>query len=115
MLRLPPIQLCGLTQPQPLYYVCIALLQSQRDRRTQEAAQAAQAGVRRAHRRAVQANVARGGKPFYLKRGDEKRLQLLGKFRELRDKGKVEAALRAKRKRNQARDQRNMPGRRSEA
>ena len=92
-----------------------ALLQSQKDRLKQNATDVERAKRKREHRQAVKEVVAKGGKPYYLKSSDEKRLELLDKFKKLREQGRVEGALKSKRKRNQARDGRNMPGRRGES
>ncbi|KAM3930720.1 ribosomal RNA processing protein 36 homolog [Leptodactylus fuscus] len=50
-----------------------------------------------------------GKKPFYLKKGDVRKLELADKYQELKKKGKVENFLSKKRKRNSVKDRRRLP------
>ncbi|XP_071996021.1 ribosomal RNA processing protein 36 homolog [Engystomops pustulosus] len=50
-----------------------------------------------------------GKKPFYLKKGDVRKLELADKYLELKKKGKVESFLSKKRKRNATKDRRRLP------
>ncbi|KAG9472827.1 hypothetical protein GDO78_016756 [Eleutherodactylus coqui] len=50
-----------------------------------------------------------GKKPFYLKKGDFRKLELADKYQELKKKGKVEKFLSKKRKRNSVKDRRRLP------
>ncbi|KAG8430292.1 hypothetical protein GDO86_018042, partial [Hymenochirus boettgeri] len=50
-----------------------------------------------------------GKKPFYLKRGDLRKLELAEKYQELKKRGKLENFLSKKRKRNSHKDRRKLP------
>ncbi|XP_075704623.1 ribosomal RNA processing protein 36 homolog [Rhinoderma darwinii] len=54
-----------------------------------------------------------GKRPFYLKKGDARKLELAQKFQELKKKGKVENFLNKKRKRNSIKDRRRLPSQQS--
>jgi ribosomal RNA-processing protein 36 len=51
-----------------------------------------------------------GKQPFYLKKSEQRRLELLAKYEELKAGGKLEAYLAKRRKRNAAKDHRHLPG-----
>ncbi|RXN06566.1 amine sulfotransferase-like protein [Labeo rohita] len=53
--------------------------------------------------------VGQGHKPFYLKKSDQKKLELAEKFSELKKSGKLENFLSKKRKRNATKDRRKLP------
>ncbi|XP_075454954.1 ribosomal RNA processing protein 36 homolog isoform X2 [Ascaphus truei] len=50
-----------------------------------------------------------GKKPFYLKRGDLRKLELADKYQELKKRGKLEHFLSKKRKRNSTKDRKKLP------
>ncbi|XP_044146729.1 ribosomal RNA processing protein 36 homolog [Bufo gargarizans] len=50
-----------------------------------------------------------GKRPFYLKKGDFRKLELADKYQELKKKGKVDNFLSKKRKRNSIKDRRRLP------
>ncbi|XP_063774806.1 ribosomal RNA processing protein 36 homolog isoform X2 [Pseudophryne corroboree] len=50
-----------------------------------------------------------GKKPFYLKKGDIRKMELADKYQELKKKGKLEHFLSKKRKRNSNKDRRRLP------
>ena len=56
--------------------------------------------------------VKMGKKPFYLKKGDEKKLELVEKYEELKKSGKLEKVLEKKRKHNASKVHKFLPNRR---
>ncbi|GBG72641.1 hypothetical protein CBR_g12215 [Chara braunii] len=56
--------------------------------------------------------IKQGKKPFFLKKSEEKKIELMGKFEELKEKGNLDAYITKKRKKNAAKDRRFMPYRR---
>ncbi|XP_041839034.1 ribosomal RNA processing protein 36 homolog [Melanotaenia boesemani] len=50
-----------------------------------------------------------GGRPFFLKKSEKRKLQLVEKFQELKKSGKLENFLSKKRKRNAVKDRRKLP------
>ncbi|CAN2391909.1 ribosomal RNA processing, partial [Pristimantis euphronides] len=64
-----------------------------------------QAAFKRQQRERAQ----QGKKPFYLKKGDIRKLELADRYQELKKKGKVESFLSKKRKRNSMKDRRRLP------
>lgn len=62
------------------------------------------------------AAVSGGKSPFFLKAADKKRLALLAKYQELKERGKLDKFLEKRRKKNAAKDHRYLPsGRRQQA
>ena len=55
------------------------------------------------------AAVDAGKKPFYLKKQDKRKLELIDKFSELKESGKLERALAKKRRKNAQKDHRFAP------
>ncbi|XP_067834126.1 ribosomal RNA processing protein 36 homolog [Heptranchias perlo] len=53
--------------------------------------------------------VHQGSRPFFLKKSEQRRLELAEKYRELKRVGKLESFLGKKRKRNATKDRRHMP------
>ena len=53
--------------------------------------------------------VRSGKRPFYLKKSEQRRLELLAKYQELQAAGKLDAFLEKRRKRNAAKDHRYLP------
>lgn len=62
-----------------------------------------------AFKRQQRERAQQGKKPFYLKKGDVRKLELADKYQELKKKGKVENFLSKKRKRNAVKDRRRLP------
>ncbi|KAI5620729.1 ribosomal RNA processing protein 36-like [Silurus asotus] len=60
-------------------------------------------------KRKQRALVEGGHRPFYLKKSDQKKLQLAEKYNELKKSGKLENFLSKKRKRNAVKDRRKLP------
>jgi ribosomal RNA-processing protein 36 len=54
-----------------------------------------------------------GKRPFFLKKSDKKKLELLDRYKELKDSGKLEAYMAKRRKKNAAKDHRYVPYRRN--
>jgi ribosomal RNA-processing protein 36 len=50
-----------------------------------------------------------GKKPFYLKKSEQRRLELVAKYEELKGSGKLEKYLEKRRKKNAAKDHRYLP------
>lgn len=74
------------------------LLQSMRDQERQREQEAKARAEKRERRRAERALVKEGKRPFFLKSRDEKKLQLLDKYEDLKKKGKLKQAMRSRRK-----------------
>ena len=73
-----------------------------------------QQAVLREHRRKEKEAVRSGKQPFYLKRGEQKKLALVKKFEGLGEK-KVEKIIEKRRKKKAGKERRNMPAERREA
>eukprot|EP00794_Sanderia_malayensis_P020097 gene20097-22067_t len=58
--------------------------------------------------------VQQGKKPFYMKKSEKKKLELVEKYKHLKESGKLEKYLSKKRKRNAAKDRRNLPWKRQQ-
>jgi ribosomal RNA-processing protein 36 len=54
--------------------------------------------------------VREGKRPFYLKKSEQRRLELLARYEELQASGKLEQYMAKRRKRNAAKDHRYLPG-----
>ncbi|KAG0237269.1 rRNA biogenesis protein rrp36 [Actinomortierella wolfii] len=75
------------------------------DRQATEAAQKRQKEIKREHKRKEQELIAKGKKPFFLKRADQKKLALIEKFESLKDSPKaLSKAMERRRKRNAAKE-----------
>ncbi|KAM9317493.1 ribosomal RNA processing protein 36 homolog [Gastrophryne carolinensis] len=61
------------------------------------------------HKREQRERARQGHKPFYLKKGEEKKLRLMESYGELKRRGKLEQFLSKKRKRNAHKDRRRLP------
>ncbi|XP_072356477.1 ribosomal RNA processing protein 36 homolog [Scyliorhinus torazame] len=59
------------------------------------------------------ARVEQGSKPYFLKKSDQRKLELKEKYLSLKRRGKVERFLASKRKRNATKDRRNLPAQKS--
>ncbi|XP_038654794.1 ribosomal RNA processing protein 36 homolog [Scyliorhinus canicula] len=59
------------------------------------------------------AKVQQGSKPYFLKKSDQRKLELTEKYLDLKKRGKVERFLASRRKRNATKDRRNLPGKKS--
>ena len=59
-------------------------------------------------RQAVEA----GKKPFYLKKSEQRKLELLAKYRELKERGGLDKFMEKRRKKNAAKDHRYVPSQR---
>ncbi|XP_078060677.1 ribosomal RNA processing protein 36 homolog [Mustelus asterias] len=57
--------------------------------------------------------VQQGSKPYFLKKSEQRKLELKEKYLELKRSGKVETFLAKKRKRNAIKDRRKLPGKKS--
>ncbi|XP_061687134.1 ribosomal RNA processing protein 36 homolog isoform X2 [Syngnathoides biaculeatus] len=62
------------------------------------------------HKREQRERANRGARPFFLKKGEQKKLRLAARFSELKESGKLDAFLSKKRKRNAGKDRRKLPG-----
>lgn len=56
-----------------------------------------------------------GKRPFYLKKSEQRRLELLAKYEELQASGKLDKFLEKRRKKNAAKDHRYLPSTRRQA
>ena len=61
------------------------------------------------------AAVAGGKRPFYLKKSEKRRQELVARYEELKSTGQLEKYMEKRRKRNAAKDHRYLPSRRPEA
>ncbi|CAI9555534.1 unnamed protein product [Staurois parvus] len=61
------------------------------------------------YKRQMREDARQGKKPFYLKKGDIRKVEMADKYRELKRKGKLEHFLSKKRKRNSHKDRRKLP------
>ncbi|MCJ1247827.1 rRNA biogenesis protein rrp36 [Trapelia coarctata] len=75
------------------------------------AAKEAEQEVIREHRKREKQAVEKGKKPFYLKKGEQKKLALVKRFEGMGEK-KVEKVIERRRKKKAGRERRNMPDRR---
>ena len=83
-------------------------LQSLESRKKAEAAKDQEQAVLRAYRAKEKELVVQGKKPFYLKRGERKRLALVERFEGLKDK-QVDKIVERRRKKKTARERRGIP------
>jgi ribosomal RNA-processing protein 36 len=79
--------------------VACPLVRPSSDRLAPPAAQSAEHGA-----------VREGKRPFYLKKSEQRRLELLARYEELQASGKLEQYMAKRRKRNAAKDHRYLPG-----
>ena len=77
-----------------------------------EQARRRRAGVQEDAKSKERAAVAEGKKPFYLKKSEKKRQELVSKYEELKSTGQLEKYMEKRRKRNAAKDHRYLPARR---
>jgi len=75
------------------------------------AAKEAEQRILREHRKREKDAVGKGKKPFYLKKGEQKKLALVKRFEELGEK-KVERVIERRRQKKAGKERRNMPDRR---
>ena len=88
-------------------------LQSMESQDKARATKEAQQEIMRSHRRKEQEAIKQGKKPFYLKKGERKKLALVKKFEDLGEK-KAERMIERRRKKKAGRERREMPiGRRT--
>lgn len=85
------------------------LLQRMESRKVAEEKEANVKALQREHRKAEAKLIGKGKKPFYLKKATQKKIELMQKYSELKKSGKVEDFLKKKRKKNAARDRKQMP------
>lgn len=83
-------------------------LQSMESRKKTEAVRDQEQAVLRVHRAKEKELVMQGKRPFYLKRGEQKRLALVERFEGLKDK-QVDKVVERRRKKQTARERRGMP------
>lgn len=83
-------------------------LQSMESRKKTEAAKDQEQAVLRGYRAKEKELVMQGKKPFYLKRGEQKRLALVERFEGLKDK-QVDRVVERRRKKKTTRERRGMP------
>ena len=79
-----------------------------------EAARRKKESAEDAQRRQRQESLAAGKSPFYLKKSEQKRQELLAKYEELKDGGGLEKFMEKRRKKNASKDHRYLPSRRPE-
>jgi ribosomal RNA-processing protein 36 len=60
------------------------------------------------------AAVAAGAKPFYLKKSEKRKRELVAKYEELKAAGQLDKFMAKRRKKNSAKDHRYVPSRRTE-
>lgn len=82
------------------------LQEEQQRRKTHEI----ESGIKTKEKAAVEA----GKKPYYMKKSELKRLELLAKYEELKSKGKLEKYMEKRRRKNAAKDHRYVPSSRRE-
>ncbi|KAF9575421.1 rRNA biogenesis protein rrp36 [Mortierella alpina] len=81
------------------------------DRQATEAAQKRRQEIKREHKRKEKELVAKGKNPFYLKKSDQKKLELIDKFQHLKDNPKaLSRVMEKRRKRNTAKEKANFLG-----
>ncbi|KAF9384864.1 rRNA biogenesis protein rrp36 [Podila verticillata] len=81
------------------------------DRQATEAAQKRRQEIKREHKRKEKDLVAKGKTPFFLKKSDQKKLELIDKFKQLKDSPKALAkAMEKRRKRNSAKEKTKILG-----
>lgn len=83
-------------------------LQSMESRKKTEAVKDQEQAVLRVHRAKEKELVMQGKRPFYLKRGEQKRLALVERFEGLKDK-QVDKVVERRRKKKTTRERRGMP------
>ncbi|KAI8355275.1 hypothetical protein B0O80DRAFT_40073 [Mortierella sp. GBAus27b] len=81
------------------------------DRQSTEAAQKRRQDIKRDHKRKERELIAQGKNPFFLKKADQKRLELIDKFQHLKDNPKaLNRAMEKRRKRNAAKEKTKVLG-----
>ncbi|KAF9387664.1 rRNA biogenesis protein rrp36 [Podila verticillata] len=81
------------------------------DRQATEAAQKRRQEIKREHKRKEKDLIAKGKNPFFLKKSDQKKLELIDKFKQLKDSPKALAkAMEKRRKRNSAKEKTKILG-----
>lgn len=91
-----------------------AALQSMRDRMDTMQAKEELQKIKAEHRKA-EAELARDGKkPFFLKKSDVRRLELLSRFETQKKSGRMDKAVQSRRKHAAAKDHRRLPARRTQ-
>ncbi|KAF9318021.1 rRNA biogenesis protein rrp36 [Podila horticola] len=81
------------------------------DRQATEAAQKRRQEIKREHKRKEKDLVSKGKNPFFLKKSDQKKLELIDKFKQLKDSPKALAkAMEKRRKRNSAKEKKTILG-----
>ncbi|KAF9171242.1 rRNA biogenesis protein rrp36 [Mortierella sp. AD011] len=81
------------------------------DRQAMEAAQKRRQEIRREHKRKERELISKGKNPFFLKKSDQKKLELIDKFQNLKDNPKALArAMEKRRKRNSAKEKTKILG-----
>ncbi|KAG0090479.1 rRNA biogenesis protein rrp36 [Podila epicladia] len=81
------------------------------DRQATEAAQKRRQEIKREHKRKEKELISKGKNPFFLKKADQKKLELIDKFKQLKDSPKALAkAMEKRRKRNSAKEKKTILG-----
>ncbi|KAF9113331.1 rRNA biogenesis protein rrp36 [Mortierella sp. AM989] len=81
------------------------------DRQSMEATQKRRQEIKREHKRKEKELVAKGKNPFFLKKSDQKKLELIDKFQNLKDNPKaLSRAMEKRRKRNSAKEKTKILG-----
>ncbi|KAG0035272.1 rRNA biogenesis protein rrp36 [Podila clonocystis] len=81
------------------------------DRQATEAAQKRRQEIKREHKRKEKELISKGKNPFFLKKSDQKKLELIDKFKQLKDSPKALAkAMEKRRKRNSAKEKKTILG-----
>lgn len=86
-------------------------LLSMESREKARAAKEAEQGILREHRKREKEAVGKGKKPFYLKKGEQKKLALVKRFEGMGEK-KAERVIERRRKKKAGKEKRSMPDRR---
>jgi len=90
-------------------HAILSLISNRRQEEQQMLAQEQRQAVKRQLRKKEQERVKQGKRPFYLKKADEKKLELITKYNKLKDAGKVDDYLSKRRKKKATKDQRYVP------
>lgn len=81
------------------------------DRQATEAAQQRKRDIKREHKRKEKELIAKGKNPFFLKKSDQKKLELIEKFQHFKDNPKaLSRAMEKRRKRNAAKEKTKVLG-----
>ncbi|KAF9898968.1 rRNA biogenesis protein rrp36 [Lobosporangium transversale] len=81
------------------------------DRQATEASEKRRQEIKREHKRKEKELIAKGKNPFFLKKSDQKKLELIDKFQHLKDNPKALArAMEKRRKRNSAKEKTKVLG-----